>query len=337
MPTVVYPTTALSGESYDYDEPLVHQRPIFVTTQAPLEHNSVRATTYTPDKNYYSHYHKVQDVSKYQQSQPQRDEVQHEKQIQHEQQVIHEQAQIQHEQAAQIYQAKVQQDQEKLQQERAQIQHEQAQFEKKQKRIYQSKIKQEQIQHEKQIHRAEQELIRQQEEALIQQQEQELIHRQEQELIHHKEQELLHQEQVQQEQEKIQQEQQQFEREQQAPIYRGPTYLPEPSKPAAQLNPNLPVDLGTSSKLGDILKKLQDSNHLPKTLTPDNIDNSIKTLVKILDNLKQSQTIQEKPEYNNQPDDYDYNNNNGDDDHFVDGELKIESFFVGVEITQFNN
>lgn len=326
MPTVVYPTTSLSGESYDYDEPLVHQRPIYVTTPAPIEHNSVRATTYSPDKNYYSHYHKVQDVSKYQQ-QPQRDEVQQEQQIQHEQQVIQEQAQIQHEQE-QIFQAKVQQEQEKLQHERAQIQHEQAQFEKKQKRIYQSKIKQEHIQHEKQIQQAEQEQIHQQEQELLQQQEQEQIHQQEQELVHQQEQELIKQEQLQQEQEKFLQEQQQFEREQQAPVYRGPTYLPEPSKPTylpepskpiTHLNQQLPVDLGTSSKLGDILKKLQDSNHLPKTLTPDNIDNSIKTLVKILDNLKQSQTIQEKPEYNNQPDDYDYNTNNGDDDHF-DGE-----------------
>ena len=88
------------------------------------------------------------------------------------------------------------------------------------------------------------------------------------------------------------------------------------------------MDYGSSSKLGDILKKLQDSNHLPKTLTPDNIDNSINTLVKILDNLKQSQTIQEKPEINNQPDDYDYNNNNGDDDHY-DGEFmkSVSNFF----------
>ncbi|XP_052864565.1 uncharacterized protein LOC128271165 [Anopheles cruzii] len=41
-----------------------------------------------------------------------------------------------------------------------------------------------------------------------------------------------------------------------------------------------------SSSLSDLLKSLQDSNLLPKTLTPDNIDNSIRTLVKILNNLK---------------------------------------------------
>ncbi|XP_058056549.1 uncharacterized protein LOC131207931 [Anopheles bellator] len=41
-----------------------------------------------------------------------------------------------------------------------------------------------------------------------------------------------------------------------------------------------------SGSLSDLLKSLQDSNLLPKTLTPDNIDNSIRTLVKILNNLK---------------------------------------------------
>lgn len=52
-----------------------------------------------------------------------------------------------------------------------------------------------------------------------------------------------------------------------------PTYIPEPEPE----NPN---------SLSVILKQLQDSNTLPHTLTPDNIDNSIKTLVKILNSLK---------------------------------------------------
>lgn len=43
------------------------------------------------------------------------------------------------------------------------------------------------------------------------------------------------------------------------------------------------------NNLGLILKKLQDSNALPHTLTPDNIDNSIKTLVRILSALKKEQ------------------------------------------------
>uniref|UniRef100_A0A182LT20 Chitin-binding type-2 domain-containing protein n=1 Tax=Anopheles culicifacies TaxID=139723 RepID=A0A182LT20_9DIPT len=47
----------------------------------------------------------------------------------------------------------------------------------------------------------------------------------------------------------------------------------------------LPHGAPTGS-LSDLLKNLQDSNLLPKTLTPDNIDNSIRTLVKILNNLK---------------------------------------------------
>lgn len=40
------------------------------------------------------------------------------------------------------------------------------------------------------------------------------------------------------------------------------------------------------NSLSVILKQLQDSNTLPQTLTPDNIDNSIKTLVHILNSLK---------------------------------------------------
>lgn len=45
----------------------------------------------------------------------------------------------------------------------------------------------------------------------------------------------------------------------------------------------------TPSTLSTILKKLQESNTLPQTITPDNIDNSIKTLVKILSALKKQQ------------------------------------------------
>lgn len=61
--------------------------------------------------------------------------------------------------------------------------------------------------------------------------------------------------------------------------------------------------------LKEILKKLQDSNHLPKTFTADNIDNSINTLIKILNNLKESQTIIEHPPQHHE-EDYDYHNNN---------------------------
>lgn len=67
-----------------------------------------------------------------------------------------------------------------------------------------------------------------------------------------------------------------------------------------------PLDQRAES-LKEILKKLQDSNHLPKTFTADNIDNSIKTLIKILNNLKESQTIVEYPSQHHE-EDYDYNN-----------------------------
>ncbi|KAI8130843.1 hypothetical protein CVS40_0302, partial [Lucilia cuprina] len=59
-------------------------------------------------------------------------------------------------------------------------------------------------------------------------------------------------------------------------------------------DPNELPDIRTSS-LAEILHKLQESNHLPHTLTPDNIDNSIKTLIRILNNLKQTQTIVANP------------------------------------------
>ncbi|CAG9839849.1 unnamed protein product [Diabrotica balteata] len=46
-----------------------------------------------------------------------------------------------------------------------------------------------------------------------------------------------------------------------------------------------------SVNLAIILKHLQATNTLPKTLTPDNIDNSIKTLVKILNSLKKQPKV----------------------------------------------
>lgn len=48
---------------------------------------------------------------------------------------------------------------------------------------------------------------------------------------------------------------------------------------------------GEDSSLGDLLKHLQETNALPPTLTADNIDNSIKTLMRILDALKDRQVL----------------------------------------------
>lgn len=79
-------------------------------------------------------------------------------------------------------------------------------------------------------------------------------------------------------------------------------------------------DIRTSS-LAEILHKLQASNHLPHTLTPDNIDNSIKTLIRILNNLKQTQTIVANPPQHhetkptsNSPD-YDYHTDTETEQH----------------------
>nr|XP_036677898.1 LOW QUALITY PROTEIN: histone-lysine N-methyltransferase 2D [Drosophila suzukii] len=78
-------------------------------------------------------------------------------------------------------------------------------------------------------------------------------------------------------------------------------------------------DIRTSS-LAEILHKLQASNHLPQTLTPDNIDNSIKTLIRILQNLKQTQTIVANPpqhheEHKPSSQDYDYNTGSEEEHH----------------------
>lgn len=69
------------------------------------------------------------------------------------------------------------------------------------------------------------------------------------------------------------------------PIYHQPevTHPPPQTSYTATENPH---------SLSVILKQLQESNTLPHTLTPDNIDNSIKTLVHILNALKHTQKFQ---------------------------------------------
>ena len=74
-------------------------------------------------------------------------------------------------------------------------------------------------------------------------------------------------------------------------------YEPEPTRYAESI-PDL-----RSSSIPEVLSNLQKNNILPASITPDNVDNSIKTLAKILTN------IAPKPikEHNNHAnDDYDY-------------------------------
>lgn len=93
--------------------------------------------------------------------------------------------------------------------------------------------------------------------------------------------------------------------------------------PVSQNNKNILLD--DNQSLSQLLKKLQDSNHLPKTLTPDNIDNSIKTLIKILNNLKQSPSSV-APDQHLQPGfsrgqgavDEDYSDNGNSQDYYYD-------------------
>ncbi|XP_044259553.1 uncharacterized protein LOC123008045 [Tribolium madens] len=56
---------------------------------------------------------------------------------------------------------------------------------------------------------------------------------------------------------------------------------------------NVPTE--NTNILAKILKQLQNSNALPQTLTTHNIDNSIKTLVKILNSLRKQQGLKTKP------------------------------------------
>lgn len=98
------------------------------------------------------------------------------------------------------------------------------------------------------------------------------------------------------------------------PEYYNPP-VPVAAKTTPILDPNQLPDIRSSS-LAEILHKLQASNHLPRTLTPENIDNSIKTLVMILENLKQTQTIVPNPQQHHErpavAPDYDYGTSSED-------------------------
>jgi hypothetical protein len=75
--------------------------------------------------------------------------------------------------------------------------------------------------------------------------------------------------------------------------------------------------------LSEILTKLQKSNHLPETLRPEHVDNSVKTLVKILNNLKQKENVP-KPqlELSNHAVDYEnYDDGNHGFDRLHDKEM----------------
>ncbi|XP_062699440.1 proteoglycan 4, partial [Aedes albopictus] len=86
-----------------------------------------------------------------------------------------------------------------------------------------------------------------------------------------------------------------------------PVYQHNKPRPATPTQIIDTASASGSTSLADLLKKLQDSNHLPKTLTPDNIDNSIRTLVKILNNLKASQQVHQQPEQDfTTPEEYDH-------------------------------
>ncbi|XP_060527021.1 uncharacterized protein LOC132702439 isoform X2 [Cylas formicarius] len=73
-------------------------------------------------------------------------------------------------------------------------------------------------------------------------------------------------------------------------------------KPVAFMHPG-----DDPNGLANILKQLQDTNALPQTLTPDNIDSSIKTLVKILEELRTRQKQRRPPIIHDEYDEDIYN------------------------------
>lgn len=69
-----------------------------------------------------------------------------------------------------------------------------------------------------------------------------------------------------------------------------------------------------SSSISDVLTKLKKSNHLPETIKTEHVDGSIKTLVKILNNLKEKEVAKKPPPTysNHADDDYDYSTDEED-------------------------
>lgn len=79
-------------------------------------------------------------------------------------------------------------------------------------------------------------------------------------------------------------------------------------------NPSIVVpESKTPNVLSKILKQLQNSNTLPQTFTTDNIDNSIKTLVKILNSLRKQQSLKIQPIVVSDDEDLENFENNSDE------------------------
>ncbi|CRK95366.1 CLUMA_CG008674, isoform A [Clunio marinus] len=95
------------------------------------------------------------------------------------------------------------------------------------------------------------------------------------------------------------------------------------------------ADIHTSSPK-EVLSKLQQTNHLPETFTPDNVDNSIKTLVKILNNMKHKELAKKPPTvYSNQADE-DYDGYDDYDDTIKDGSPGPNSGRPGIDYPNFH-
>ncbi|XP_037030053.1 mediator of RNA polymerase II transcription subunit 15 isoform X2 [Bradysia coprophila] len=91
-----------------------------------------------------------------------------------------------------------------------------------------------------------------------------------------------------------------------------PRYQSPANVPIVQVQPNPTPSTSVShasseygsTSVSEVLRKLQETNLLPQTLNAENIDDSIQTLVQILNNLKQSQYVAEIPPQQHQSVDY---------------------------------
>lgn len=106
------------------------------------------------------------------------------------------------------------------------------------------------------------------------------------------------------------------------PVVDEPHFIVRPSAHLVHSPPPPPPPLPVidyainASSITTLLKKLQDSNHLPQTITPNNIDNSIRTLVKILNNLKHTQSVAEAPpQHYVEENDSNSHHDSGEDDY----------------------
>lgn len=101
--------------------------------------------------------------------------------------------------------------------------------------------------------------------------------------------------------------------------------------PPTQQTVTVPLRNLNVTSLTILLKKLKEANHLPSSFNTENVDNSIRTLAKILNNLKKTKTsskpytIQPPTHHIDTPEDYDENDDDRLNQKHNAGLYKINS------------